>query len=196
MKFDVNLSVMESGKKRPDYTLNSDLSGEITLMDLLNWTKSALIVTADEVFKGAKKEGFDPNPTVFVDGRINKPVINVSPFGKIEFVAKMDFADILLDAYDGLLKRSKVKKGVYIASHYVFHNGKQVAIDMPSLTAWLESNPVFENKDTIRIVNIQPYARRLELLGVTAQRTQIKTDNTGRRKKKSGHTVKVPNGIS
>lgn len=190
------MSVTEGGRKRPNYTLDSDINGEMTLQDLLEWTKAALIVTADSVLKDAQKnDGFPEDPVLVVDGKQGKNPKDVHPLGSIQFVAKQDFGPILVEAYAGILKRSKIKTGRYISSHYVFHQGNQVANDEATLKAWLATNPVFRDNDTIRIVNIQPYARRLEMLGVTAQRTQnrIAKPRPGS-KKRSGTMVKMPNG--
>lgn len=193
--FGVELSVTENGRRKPEYTLDSDLNGQITLQELLQWTKATLLVTADEVLKEEQAKGFDEEPVLVVDGRRNKPIQSVSPLGQIEFVARSNFGDILIEAYEALIHRSKVLTGQYRDSHYVFHNGKQVAEGNISLNAWLKTNPVFNDKDTIRIVNIQPYARRLELLGVTEQRTQNRRRDLGSRdKKKAGLKAKMPNG--
>ena len=113
MNFAVDVTVEESGRKRPEYTLDSDLNGEISLADFLEFTKSALIVTADAVLREEQNLGFDKDPVVVVDGRQNKPVINVDPFGKIEFVSKANMDDIILDTYKGILDRSPVDTGLY-----------------------------------------------------------------------------------
>ena len=178
-EFSVNISVEENGRRKPQYTLDSDLNGEMTLVDLLNWTRQALIVTADEALQDEKRLGFDDEPIMLVDGRRGRDIRTVSPLGQIEFVSRQDAGGVLLEAYDGLLKRSKVLKGDYKKSHFVFYNGKQVATDFASLQAWvgfvsLGQSIDFKDGDTVRIVNIQPYARRLERLGVTAQRTSSK----------------------
>jgi hypothetical protein len=193
--FAVELGVYERGRKKPEFTLDTDINGEVTLADLLAWTKQALIVTADTILREEQDLGFDKEPIVVVDGRRGKPPAAVHPLGSIEFTSRVTFGPILLEAYNGLLDRSKVLTGRYKASHYVFHNGIQVATDLSSLTTWLNSNPTFKDKDTVRIVNIQPYARRLERLGVTAQRSKPRTEDKGRRKKQvTGILVKIPNG--
>lgn len=193
--FSVDLSVSEAGRNRPEYKIDTDLNGEITLQDLLRWTKAALIVTADEVLKEEQGVGFDKKPLMLVDGKQGKDIGAVSPLGQIEFVARQDFTEIVLSAYTALLDLSKVLTGRYKASHYVFHNGHQVATDLSTLQSWIKSQPNFAERDTIRIVNIQPYARRLELLGVTADRQKRRTEDKGRRKgQKTGQMLKVPNG--
>ncbi len=194
--FSVDLQVTEAGRKRPEYTLDSDIAGTLTLQDLLQWTKASLIVIADEVLRDEQSQGFDKEPVVSVDGRVGKPVIAVNPLGQIEFTSRVDVMSIVFDAYEAVLYRSKVLTGLYKSSHFVFLNGLQIATSMQELKAWYSSEkPVFKQSDTIRIVNIQPYARRLERLGVTAQRQKAsKRDPGSRRGKPTGKLQAVPNG--
>ena len=103
-------------------------------------------------------------------------------------------SEIVLETYNALLYRSKVLTGAYKSSHFVFLNGIQVATDLPSLDSWLKTNPQFKNSDTIRFVNIQPYARRLERYGVTAQRSKVSRRDPGRKGQKTGNLVLIPNG--
>lgn len=194
MKFAVEVSVVENGRRAPEYSLESDLNGEITLASLLDFTKRSLIITADTVLREEQAKGFDKNPVVVVDGRVNKPVINVNPLGKIEFVSRANIDDIILAAYQGVLDRSPVDTGKYIKSHFVFLNGTQVASDLPGLSAWLKTGPTISDKDVVRIVNIQPYARRLERLGVTAQRRSVRQVKSRDKRGRSGSFVAAPNG--
>lgn len=195
MKVSVEMYVQEKGvvNESRGYLRDSD----IELEDLLKWTKSQLIIISDQVLEEEQAMGFDKDPIMLVDGRKSKNIMNVSPLGKVEFLARQNLTEIILEAYENLLKRSKVLTGLYKASHYVFLNGMQVATDLRTLTMWLDSNPVFKDNDTVRIVNIQPYGRRLELLGVTAQRTQNRKSDISKKRgsgKPAGTFVKVPNG--
>lgn len=193
--FSVQVSVSETGRRRPEYSVNTDLNGEITLGDLLQFTKSSLIIISDEVLKEEQANGFDKEPVLAVDGRVGKPVAAVHPLGQIEFTSRQSATNILVEAYTALLYRSKVKTGRYKDSHYVFLNGKQVATNLSSLESWIASNPEIKDKDTLRIVNIQPYARKLERLGITAQRSNQTRRNVKSRKGGSARvTVVVPNG--
>lgn len=192
-KFSVDLQVFEAGRKKPEITLQSDIGGEMTLEDLLAYTKASLIVIADEILREEQDAGFDKEPVMAVDGKVGKPISSVSPLGQVEFTARADVKDIILETYEALLGRSKVKSGLYIRSHYVFFNGKQVAEEYQSLRSWLES-ATFSDKDTIRIVNIQPYARRLERLGVTSGRQQAKRREQKRKGVKTGKLLTTPNG--
>lgn len=192
---EVSISVTESGRKSPQYSLEGDLHGEFSLADLLAFTKQSLIIIADTVLREEQDIGFDKNPVVVVDGRLNKPVINVGPLGSIEFIARADMNVVLLDIYTNLLEKSPVLTGEYKSSNYVFWNGKQVATDLNSLQSWLDTSPAFDDKDLIRFVDIQPYARKLERLGVTAQRQQSRTSKSTRRGKATVVRVKQPNGV-
>lgn len=194
VSFSIDLSVKENGRKSPNYTLDTDLAGEITLDELLNFTKSSLIIIADETLREEQVKGFDKNPVVAVDGRVGKPVINVNPLGKIEFNSRTNIDDMLLATYEGILHRSKVVTGLYKSSHYVFLNGRQVATDMSSLKAWLSTKPDIKDSDLIRFVNIQPYARRLERFGVTAQRSNIRLEKSRDKRQRSGPKILAPNG--
>lgn len=192
MKLSVEMTVQEGGVVRESRGYLRD--SQIELEDLLKWTKSQLIVISDQALREEQANGFDKMPIMLVDGRRSKRIEDVSPLGQVEFVARQRMTEVLLEAYNALLELSKVLTGRYKGSHYVFHNGTQVATDLGSLTSWLKTAEL-NDKDVVRIVNVQPYARRLELLGVTSTRQQSKREDRGRRRgKKTGVLVRVPNG--
>jgi hypothetical protein len=197
MDFKVNITVTQSGKRAPQLDLvgGRDLDGHLSLEELFAYTKQVLIVTADTVLKDEQANGFDKTPVIAVDGVVGRPVINVNPIGKIEITARADMQDIVLATYMGILDRAPVLTGLYKSSNYVFYNGQQVATDLASLQSWLGSNPAFEDKDLVRFVNIQPYARKLERLGVTGQRQQERTvKSRDKRRAAKGIRVLAPNG--
>lgn len=168
MKFAVEFSVYEAGKKKPQYTVDSDHGGQLSLAELLEFLRANLIVIADTVLKEEQAKGFDKNPIVTVDGKAGKPVRQVSPFGQIEITARREMSEIMVETYRRILERSPVRTGRYKSSNYVVYNGQQVATTMEGLQSWLKTNPQFKPGDKIRFVNIQPYARKLERLGVRA----------------------------
>jgi len=193
MRFSVEMTVTDGGTTREGMGYLRDSDMELT--DLLQWTKTTLILVSDRVLKEEQAKGFDRKPVLVVDGRRNKPIQDVSPLGQIEFVARTAFGPLLLETYESLLHRSKVLTGAYIRSHFVFWKGIQVASDLQSLKQWLATSPAFKEGDAIRIVNTQPYARRLELLGVTAQRSNPRSGKKRNRDKTAPKvTIKVPNG--
>lgn len=195
MRISVDVTIIEKGlvQESKGYLRSSD----IELADLLKYTKESLIVIADQVLKEEQSAGFDKKPIVVVDGRVGKPVQNVSPLGKIEYVSNQKTSKILIDTFDAILHRSKVYTGLYKKSNVVAWNGTQVANTREGLLAWIQSNPSLRRGDKIRFVNTQPYARRLELLGVTAQRQQNRREDVSRRKgskKAKGTLATAPNG--
>ncbi len=198
-KFQVGFEVYERGRKAPQYTVESDLKGEVSLAEFLHFTKSSLIVIADQVLREEQAKGFDKNPIVSVDGRVGKPVDRVHPLGKIEFNSKQSIKDIALFTMQGIIERSPTDTGLYKKSHRVLLNGTQVATDMASLSAWLDTDPQIKDSDLLRFVNIQPYARRLERLGVTAGNGKFNSRSARYEKsrddrQRSGAKVLAPNG--
>lgn len=195
MNFSIDYSVYESGKRAPQYTIDSDLHGEMTLDELLRYTKSSLIVIADQVLREEQEKGFDKKPVVEVDGRKDKPVIQVSPFGKIQFTARSDIRDILVETFEGIWERSKRVTGEYISSHYCFLNGVEIARSPAQLKVWFDRGQNIGDRDFFRFVNTAPYARRLERLGVTAQRSLGRTVASKDKKKRSTVQIAAPNGV-
>lgn len=194
MKFDIDFAVYEKGKKSPEYSIDTDLNGEISLADLIKFTKSSLIIIADTVLREEQAKGFDKNPITRVDGSKTKPVINVNPFGSIEFIARQGSLDILTEVFDLLFKKSPVDTGLYINSHILFWNGKQIAKSPLELKVWASTNPQIGDKDLFRFVNVQPYARRLERLGVTEKRQQSRRVKSRDKRQRSGGAILAPNG--
>lgn len=195
-RFSVDLVVTEKGRRAPRWDINSDLNGELTLADLLAFTKESLILIADEALRDEQSRGFDPKPVVAVDGRIGKPIIQVNPLGKIEFFARANITEMIRTIYDAIEYRSPVLTGQYKRSNYVFLNGKQVANDKTTLEAWLSTNPIPKPNDVLRFLNITPYARKLERLGITRQKSKHRTKKSSDEKGRSGFNVRIlaPNG--
>jgi len=194
--FNISYEVKERGKTLPQYTLNTDQDGKLTLGDLLRYTKDALITISTDVLREEQGRGFDKNPVRLVDGKPNKAVNDVDPLGRIEYFARQDARKLILQTYQEILKRSPVFTGEYERANVVTFNGRQIANDLPSLEAWLESAPEFGNRDRIRFINTSPYARKLERLGVTRQRRKFRTRKLGKREsdRQGRKVLLVPNG--
>ena len=192
MRFSVEMTVEEKGFANVSKGYLRD--SEIELEDILRWTKSQLIVISDIALREEQAKGFDKKPVMLVDGRKDKNIKDVSPLGKVEFVARQQAGEIITYAYIALLELSKVLTGRYKSSHIVFINGTEVASDLLSLNIWLGTNPVFKDSDIVRIVNTQPYARKLELDGVSAGRIKARTINKKGKGPRAGVTIKKPNG--
>lgn len=183
--FTLDYSVYEKGKKSPKYKIESDLNGEITLEEFLKFCKANLIVIADTVLREEQARGFDKEPLVIVDGRANKPVINVNPLGSISFVSRQNAADVLVEIFKGILQRSPVDTGQYKKSNFVLYNGEVVASDLSSLADWLLHRE-FKPKDLIRFINVMPYARKLERYGIVAGGGNQRLVKSRDRKQRSG----------
>lgn len=189
--FSANMTITIGKKTIP---MEADPSGEKTFLEFLSTIKSTLITTAAETLSWAKSRGFDPNPITLVDG-VEKDPSQVHPLGRIEFLSSINSHDLVVQTFIEILKRSKVVSGRYKENHIVTYNGRGIANDLAELEAWALANPSVNPGDVFRIVNLVPYARRLELLGVTAQRTRPKKDRArSRRTKRLGYQVSVPAG--
>lgn len=194
LAFNIDFSVEEKGRKKPEYRIDTDLAGEVTLEDLLSFMKSALITISSDVLKEEQAKGFDKNPVVAVDGKVGKPAIDVKPFGKIEIFARQEAATFLLAIYEQIVNKSPIDTGLYIDSNYVFLNGTQIAKSLYELKAWTEKKVPLKQGDVIRFVNVMPYASKLERNSVTAGKTKTRYGKARDKQKRSGSFVRLPNG--
>lgn len=190
----ITIEATELGKNKPQWDLVGDLDGKITLEQLLFLVKDTLINVSLTALEEEQGKGFDKQPVVRVDNKIGKSILNVSPLGKIEYIARQQARQIILEIFNNILKRSPIDKGEYVKSHIVAINGQVVADDLPSLISWLDSKQGFSDKDRIRFINTAPYARKLERQGVTAQRTKTKRGLSGGPRSENRNTIKQPNG--
>lgn len=194
-RFEAYISVKEIGNRNKSYDLQTDLDGEVTLKDFLDFTKRTLQTVAIDALKEEQARGFDKKPIVAVDGSVNKSIANVNPLGKIEFISSSTTSyKIIEDIYIEILAASKIDTGTYISGNYVFHNGVRVATTLSELRQWIKSAPQVKPNDIIRYVNVVPYARRIERLGVTAGRTRQKYVKSKDKQKRSGEYILGANG--
>lgn len=122
-------------------------------------------VLEEEQAKGFPKSGY----ITLVDNKQNKPVTQVKPLGKIEYLRPEPITDIALETLELLIKYSPVghgatanKTGRYKEKHAVILNG-QVLTGLGSLRRAINAQDQrIEQDDEIIIVNIQPYARKIE----------------------------------
>ncbi len=193
MEFAFKITTTENGKAAPEY--DTDFTGKLTLQNLLDHVKGSLISIAKDALEEEQGKGFDKTPVLIVDGRYNKAIADVKPFGKIEYVARQDMDQILLETYQAILDRSPFLTGDYKSSNYVLLNGTTIATNMDELIAWLATNPGYEERDFFRFVNIEPYARKLERLGVTYGNEKYSTRSTRFQKdRKTGVLLVQANG--
>jgi hypothetical protein len=189
--FAVKMNIIDANGTRDAF--KEDSKGEYTLAEFLEFTKSTLLLVSDQALKEEISRGFGKDYVTVTDRVVGKPVSLVHPLGQISFVSSVDISEVVMTTYAKLIQLSKVDTGLYQKSHYVFLNGTQVANDISSLAQWLATNPQIKERDLIRIVNIQPYARKLERLGVTSKRQQRRTQKS-RDKRNPGGRVSAPNG--
>lgn len=193
--FKITTSVEESGKRKPEYRIDTDLGGELTLKQVVQWHKNLLLQVALDTLKEEQDMGFTKTPITVVDGRQNKNVTEVNPFGKIEFFSKVSGTKVLSDTYKKILTLSKVVTGQYKSSNEVRYNKNIVATTEQDFDKWLSTVEIQEG-DEIVFINRAPYARRLETLGVTANRQQSRRVNPKKKyQQETTGKIKAPNGV-
>lgn len=175
-----------------------DSDGPVEIEQLSAFVKSKLIEISLLTLREEQAQGFDQKPLTLVDGAQNKPLENVKPFGRVEYVSRVDASEFLLPIYEGLIKRSPVDDGNYVNAHFVYVNQVLVAVNMASLKSYVESNQI-KGGDIIRFVDVVPYAGKLERQGITASKRgsgniREKMSRDRKRGFRSGFTVRAPNG--
>jgi hypothetical protein len=192
----ITVHITEGTGRRRQVNTDFDLDGEYTLEQLLIYVKGALISVAKDAFKDAVSQGFDKKATKIVDNKFGKSEEDVKPLGKIQYVARQDMKQIILDTYDAIRIRTRRVTGQYGRNNIVTFNGDQIANSPSGLKAWLDKKESFEARDLVRFINVAPYARKLELKGVSrdtkgGRRAKPKTKTRGKSDKR---LVGVPNG--
>jgi len=162
------------------------------LKDVLEDIKSLTITTSKEAFREERTRGFDDNPLVLVDGRPNREE-NVRYLGKIEYVARVNFKEMVLAIFDKIYSTSRVDTGLYREMNWVFVNNKVVAKTRAELDAFMDSGQL-KQTDSMQFANRAPYAHRLERLGVNNTRTKTRLGKSRDKKQRSGPMVMRPNG--
>lgn len=196
----IKVSVKENGRGGSQkWSLSADQDGEWTLQDLLTFCKQSLITIASDALKEEQYKGFDKNPLTLVDRKPSKDINSVSPLGQIQFISRQDIGEIILYTYQAVWDRSPVLTGEYKDSNILFYNGSVVATNLQDVKAWVKDRS-FNDSDKIRIVNLAPYARKLELNGVTDAGSSRKWGKPGKAYYKSSHfndkgQVRKPNGV-
>jgi hypothetical protein len=193
--FKITLDVKEKGKNSPNYSLMSDIDGKQTFEENIQFLKSSIISISDVVLREEQNKGFDKEPLLLVDGKSGKSKYDVSPFGSIHYIARANFKDLIMFAYNAIISRSKEVTGRYFNHNLVVYNGRTIASNPVQLEAWLKDTTYFNDADYLRFVNTVPYARKLEYLGISKGRRVAKTRKPKKSDKvKAGTRLKTPNG--
>jgi hypothetical protein len=134
------------------------------------WVRQATIDVAEKALVAEVSRGFDASPVVITDGRPRRDYNNVKPYGKIEFAARPQMAEIVFFAMAELYRLSPVKTGAYRRAHYITIDDTKVSGNLSD--ALCNAGPGAR----VQIINPQPYARKIE--GATANK------KTGRGKRR------------
>ena len=202
----VNLSVTvkegRGSKGLGKWSLDSDMGGQATMEDLVSFLKRSLITISSEALKESQDKGeFPKEPDQYlmaVDGRLNKSLEDVKPFGRVEFQRKVEIEEILTFIYQSILDRSPVDTGMFFKYNLLTLNGVQVAKTMSEYLNWVKGYRP-KQADVIRFVNIMPYAKRLETRGIVRGK-ELGSGGEGTRRsktgtnKKTGKTFAMPTG--
>lgn len=136
------------------------------------WVQRVTRETAMSALREEVARGFDSEPVVVTDGVPRRDPDLVRPYGRIEWIARQNMADIVLWALNELWKRSPILTRRYINSHTVMVNNVSVGANMAA--ALRATKP----GDRVQIVNPQPYAKKIEgraasrKRGISGQRGQ------------------------
>jgi hypothetical protein len=190
----ISINVFEKGSKNTNYTLESDAHGDMTAESLAKHLVDSQVSIARFVLAEELSNGFDPEYLTYVDGNPRKPLELVNPIGKIHFVAKAGSYEMLLDIYTKIVELSPVLIGQYLDSNIVMLNNTMVASSYTALYDYFKTSPKFADGDRIRFVNLAPYARKLERLGVIYGKKKTKFYKRHDKRLGSG-PIMMPNGV-
>ncbi|MCF8533043.1 MAG: hypothetical protein K9G48_08575 [Reyranella sp.] len=121
--------------------------------------QDATIKTAENALRAAVAKGFDNQPVVVTDGKPRVDYHLVKPWGRIEFIRRPTMKDAVLWALQELVKRSPVgpgRNGHFRDRHMVLIDGNAVQGDIGGALNAVKAG------QRVQIVNIQPYAKKLE----------------------------------
>lgn len=113
------------------------------------------VVVARETLRLYQAAGQLPDPITRVDGRLNKNPLHVRWGGYIAYYDRIEISEALVEIYKRLVAKSPVDSGDYSHAHVFLVNGRVVP------TTGLITELAGDN-DVISIVNVQPYARKIE----------------------------------
>lgn len=198
----ISISVTDNKlHKGEPWSLEHDSDGALSLADFREFIRLGKIEIAKRVLAEEQAMGFDKKPRVRVGGKWGAPLESGRAFGAIEYYSRENIAEILIAAYKIIMKRSPMTTTHYMQSHYVFLNNKIIATSLGQLRNWLKHNSSqLVDNSFVRIVNVMPYAARLEISGISKQHRGKSKGQTRQAAKKgkskyTGNMIKKPNGV-
>ncbi len=159
----------------------------LTLVEFDRWLDGDIrkfhIELVEEDLPAEVDRGFDEEPTVVTDGVVRRDYQAVRPYGRIEFLARIGVrepVEFALRLLQQISPRGPAEGGHYAESHVVLLNGVGVS------SGRLEVLDRVKPGDRVQIVNIMPYARKIE-----GHRANRRKKWTGRR----GQSRQAPGGV-
>lgn len=198
----VDISVREGRGKSGQWSLDSDLSGQMTAVELAEFMKHALLTISQQALTESQSKGeFPKDPKDFLvatDGRLGKHISDVKPFGKIEFQRKVDMGEVILFIFDEIMKRSPVLTSQFYQNNILTLNGNEVGRTRSEIDSFMRTYSP-KQADIFRFVNTMPYAKRLEVRGIIRGRERGSGGEGKRRERigrnrKTGGTFRAPTG--
>lgn len=136
---------------------------DLTLVEFDRWmerdVRDFLIELVETDLPAEVAKGFDNQPTVVTDGVTRRDPRAVRPYGRIEFLARVGVrepVEFALRLLRRLSPRGPAEGGHYADAHVVLLNGAGLSSD------GLEVLDRVKQGDRVQIVNIMPYARKIE----------------------------------
>lgn len=196
-EFDFDISSREIGSKTK-WSLESDIGGKVSLRTFIDFANSTLVSITKDVLKEETRKGFPEDYIEVTDGVVGKPfqLVDITKRGTIDISAQASVEDIIKFIFNSVEERSRIVTGRYVDSHVMLYNKSEVASNTEEAIAWSKTAKI-KKGDTIQFLNFQPYARKLERLGVTAQKSKPRLGKVRDRDKdkKSGRVGFKPNGV-
>lgn len=166
LKVEIDYTITESKRANSARAtlLTQDISGEYTFQQYARDFQLFQVAVAQDALTEEQQQGFDKTPRVITDNKLDKPYQDVKLAGKIEFVARQDVLEAVIECYKLIQQYSKRVSGQYAKWNAAFVNGVMVASSLPSLQRWAKTAQL-KGGDKVRLINLNAYARRLEYLG-------------------------------
>lgn len=202
MTVETTIITFPGGRRRPD--LEADTTGVKFLNDYFEFNQEFTFEAANVARAQAEVNGgFPVNSRARTDNVFDRNPRLVKPLGKIEYFAPITVTQSIIEIYELIIERSPIMTGQFRAANWVFFNSKLVAKSVNELRTFILSQlggDGFKTGDTVRYVNVAPYARRIEYLGVRrGTRGKFAGLNQKRGKKvriskKTGNLILKPSG--